>query len=234
MQPEAESHEPGLKEPLRLPRDREDDALDVLTSAFLDDPVIRFVAGGGNRSHVTRYVLGTLLQHGLRHGQVWAYMDDAPKVPEGAKIPPQPIRGVAIWFPPGTDKLTLFRRLVTGMLTERLELGRQGSRRMSVFNRASGELRRGVISGAHWHLQIIGVDPDYQRRGLGASMVRYLLRRIDREALPTYLNTTTDEGVALYQRLGFAVGAEADVPGDGPHLWAMVRPAATPGSAPLG
>ena len=63
-QPEPQHDEP--REPVRLPRDRQDDALDLLTAAFIDDPLIRYVAGGGNRDHVARYVLDTLLRHGLR------------------------------------------------------------------------------------------------------------------------------------------------------------------------
>jgi len=40
-------------------------------------------------------------------------------------------------------------------------------------------------------------------------------------AAPVYLEIVTPENAGLYQRLGFAVIEEWDVPRGGPHFWSM-------------
>ena len=42
---------------------------------------------------------------------------------------------------------------------------------------------------------------------------------------PCYLETHTERNVRFYQRHGFAVVSETNIPEDGPHFWLMARPA---------
>jgi len=76
----------------------------------------------------------------------------------------------------------------------------------------------------HWYLQLLATHPDWQRQGLGASLMDPVFRRADAEGLPCYLETETPDNVAYYRRHGFDVRSEWDVP-DGPHMWGMLRPA---------
>lgn len=75
----------------------------------------------------------------------------------------------------------------------------------------------------HWELAAVGVVPERQGAGLGAALLRPMLDRCDAEGLPAALDTSSARNVAFYERLGFAVRAEVDVPG-GPHVWLMRRP----------
>ena len=43
---------------------------------------------------------------------------------------------------------------------------------------------------------------------------------------PAFLETATSENLDFYERFGFSVLAEADVPG-GPHIWGLWRLRAT-------
>lgn len=75
-----------------------------------------------------------------------------------------------------------------------------------------------------WYLPLIGVDPIAQGRGIGSRLLRAGLARADRDGLPAYLEASTPQNRALYQRHGFVVQAEVRA-ADAPPLWPMLRPA---------
>jgi ribosomal protein S18 acetylase RimI-like enzyme len=57
----------------------------------------------------------------------------------------------------------------------------------------------------HWHLPLIGVDPGFQRQGYGSALLKNMLRRLDEQKAPAYLEATCPENVSLYERHGFEV-----------------------------
>ena len=75
----------------------------------------------------------------------------------------------------------------------------------------------------HWYLQSIGTDPDFQRRGLASALLTPVLERCDAERMPAYLETLKARNVAIYERFGFRVTGEIDLPLGGPHVWLMWR-----------
>lgn len=78
--------------------------------------------------------------------------------------------------------------------------------------------------GAYWYLHYIGVRPAHQGKGFGGRLIRERISVADAAALPCWLETATPENVGLYQRFGFVIENEWDVPGGGPHFWGMMRP----------
>ncbi len=93
----------------------------------------------------------------------------------------------------------------------------------------------------HWYLQLLATHPDWQRQGMGATLMASMFERADAEGLPCHLETETLVNVAYYRRHGFEVHSEFDIPtgqhlhrfssfgGDpgpevGPHMWGMLRP----------
>jgi hypothetical protein len=51
------------------------------------------------------------------------------------------------------------------------------------------------------------------------------LEEIDAAALPSYLESSTPRSRALYERHGFAVTGEMNLPREGPPVWLMWRDA---------
>ncbi len=82
--------------------------------------------------------------------------------------------------------------------------------------------------GRFWYLHYVGVRPEHQGKGHGGRIIRAQTARADAEGLPCWLETATPENVPLYERLGFVIRQEWDVPGDGPHFWGMMRPVRMP------
>ncbi|MDQ1477889.1 MAG: hypothetical protein QOE62_3118, partial [Actinomycetota bacterium] len=59
--------------------------------------------------------------------------------------------------------------------------------------------------------------------GLATAVLAPVLERAAGENALVFLETSDRANVELYERLGLAVTSEIDVPGGGPHVWAMMR-----------
>ncbi|KAF1953832.1 acyl-CoA N-acyltransferase [Byssothecium circinans] len=72
------------------------------------------------------------------------------------------------------------------------------------------EMRESVLHGDYgvWELAQIFVDPDYQRQGIGNTLMQWGLRQADRDGYPMYVEST-GSAKAFYERLGFVTRAEA-------------------------
>ena len=64
----------------------------------------------------------------------------------------------------------------------------------------------------HWYLVAMGVDPARQGLGLGSLLLRRGLSRVDQEGVECHLFTEGSRNVSLYQRYGFEIAVEGDVP----------------------
>lgn len=72
---------------------------------------------------------------------------------------------------------------------------------------------------------LLGVDPTRQGQGIGSKLLSAGVERADTSGLPCYLETMNPDNVPLYQKFGFAVANEGDIPESNVHVWGMVRPA---------
>jgi len=73
-----------------------------------------------------------------------------------------------------------------------------------------------------WYLPFIGVDVYYQRRGLGARLMKTMTFRLDESRAPAYLESTNPANISLYERHGFEVMGEIQV-GSSPVFTPMLR-----------
>ena len=74
----------------------------------------------------------------------------------------------------------------------------------------------------HYYLDFIGVDPSKQGQGYASALLRHTLTRLDNETQPAYLESSNPRNNPLYQRCGFQIFDEIQLP-DGPKLWCMWR-----------
>jgi ribosomal protein S18 acetylase RimI-like enzyme len=122
--------------------------------------------------------------------------------------------GGSLWLPPGVGP--------DGDALEALTLETLAEPALSEVGAIMEQIGAAHPEGPHWHLALIGVDPTYQGRGIGSTLLRYALARIDAERLPAYLESSNPANVPLYRRHGFEVIREVRV-GGSPLVFPMLR-----------
>lgn len=181
-------------------RDEADRLAATLTLAFASDPVARWAASDANR-----YVSWMMPFVGPFGGRVTLDHETAHVIGD--------FMGAALWIPPGahTDEEAM------GEIFEKhIEQPRLGEvyalfERMAEYHPAE----------PHWYLPLIGVDPAFQRRGLGSALMQHGVAACDRGRTLAYLESTSPASVPLYRRHGFEVIAEIAV-GDSPTVFPML------------
>jgi ribosomal protein S18 acetylase RimI-like enzyme len=73
----------------------------------------------------------------------------------------------------------------------------------------------------HWYLGVLGVGGFAQRRGVGAALLSHWLAGVDRDDMPAYLETDSEENVRFYERRGFSLAGETSILGV--RAWRMKR-----------
>jgi ribosomal protein S18 acetylase RimI-like enzyme len=128
------------------------------------------------------------------------------------------ILGGAMWAPPDQWPPPAWRQLVAvpGMI-------RALGSRLPAAGETSSAIARHHPGGTHWYLSGIGTEPARQRTGVGGLLLTSRLSRCDATGMTAYLESSKWSNVGYYERFGFAVTGEIQVPGGGPTLWPMTR-----------
>jgi GNAT superfamily N-acetyltransferase len=125
---------------------------------------------------------------------------------------------VAVWERPEEWKLGAVQQL------------RLAPAMMATFGRHLPRLLRALMTleakhprEPHYYLPFVGVEPEWQGRGLGSSVLAPVLERCDSERMPAFLEASTPRNRALYERHGFTATEEFRLGGDAPPQWRMWR-----------
>lgn len=140
-------------------------------------------------------------------------------------------RAVAVWSPPARrpspwTSLRALPTLVPQVWTLLRVTDRADLQRAFGWGRRIEQRERQLMPGPHWSLDGLAVDPQYQRRGYGAALVRHGLARADADGLPVYLETNSPRNAQFYRTLGFTLieHLAEDYPPMRVPTWRMVRP----------
>jgi ribosomal protein S18 acetylase RimI-like enzyme len=163
----------------------------------------------------------TLRNPSTRRGkleQAWAALMRRVWLPRGECWTTHALDGAALWLPPGRWEVPVglqLRLMPSVLASARLETPRLMRYLTLVESKHPHE--------PHWYLAVLGVDPSRQGRGFGSHLMQPVLERCDSDEIPAYLETDTERNVTLYQRHGFEVTEEFNLPGGGPPIWLMWR-----------
>lgn len=193
----------------RIAESQYHDAVAVLAQAFYNDPTVQFAhPDPGRRRAWLNHTYAMHVRSGLRYGEVYVSSD---------------VSGAAIWLQPGKAPVTVSQMVQMGAVAWMLRSGLGVTRRCLAWVEASKKLHKQCLTVDHWYLAFLGVDPSRQGQGIGSALLQPVLKRADADGLCCYLDTSSPRALRLYERNGFEIRAEADIPGGGPHTWAMVR-----------
>jgi hypothetical protein len=171
---------------LKVDKSGSKSAAETLARAFRTYPLVQYYFSDEvKRDKVTHYFLSFSVFSGIRYGEVYATSAN--------------FEGVAVWMPPGTYPLTLWRVIRSVPPAVLLGFARYGGGKMRDIGEFIDSVHQRLAPFKHWFLQI------------------------DKEGLPCYLETLDEQNVALYEHFGFKVVDKSTIPDTSFTNWAMLR-----------
>ena len=177
----------------------------VAARAFDDDPIANWFAAQDKR----------------RARRIHDFMDTAYRItaPHGEIYTTDGIDGGAYWAPPGKWKMGILQQLKLMPAMVRTATLRRVPGIMAGLN----AVEKKHPHEPHWYLLGIGVEPELQGRSIGTQLMAPVLERCDREGTAAYLESSKEKNVPMYERNGFKVTEQFQVPNGGPPIWLMWR-----------
>lgn len=179
----------------------------VLAQAFEEDPFMVWMFPEPKfRLKLIEAWMRVEVESAIRMGTSWVSVD-------GGEI----VAGT-IWSPPGRD-------LHEGGTFNQLWYLVLGANPNRTSELAEGLSMLGNTHPAepHFYLNTVGVTPNRKGRGHGSAIIHHTLGLADHAGHPCYLESSSPRNVPLYERLGFDVVNEINLP-NGPTMWGMWRP----------
>lgn len=183
----------------------------VMARAFAESPRFRFlVPSAAQRPKKLRWQSGAAIRACLLSGGVVHVV----RGEAGG-----PVQGLAIWDHPEQGRHSALTLVRSGLWAAPVRLGISAYRRKRSLGRLLSSLD---APQPCWYLNTIGVEPSEQGTGLGTALLDCMLRRVDEDALPSFLDTSLPDNLGYYERFGFRVTSESKLP-NGIPLWGMTR-----------
>lgn len=184
---------------------------DVLTEAFADYPVMRFVLGpdAQNYERKGRMLIRFFVMARLLRGEYVLGIGDRANL-DGAVLVSRPSVAISL-----TELAELRERVWA-------EIGAEARARYEAFGAACAQFG---VKAPHIHLNMVGVRRRAQGKGLGRRLIEHvhLLSRDDPESEGVTLNTEDPKNVPYYEHLGYRIVGHTTV---APELgtWVFFRP----------
>ncbi len=180
-----------------------------MARAFFHDPAAQLILPQEpSRLKALKWMMRTAIGYGLRYGTV-SVTDQSD--------------GAAIWLPPSQSHFSFSQAMHTGMLGAPLRFGCGALLRLVRMANWLEAPHKRIASQPHWYLLLLAVDPDRQSQGLGRNLIQPGLSRADAEGLPCYLETFNEHSVLFYEKHGFCMKYQGQLP-SGPTFWSLLRP----------
>lgn len=162
----------------------------VLSKAFYTDPNYQYIMPNPEkRFSQIKWWMEIMLRYGFKYGEVY--------VSSG-------IEGAAIWLGPNYPLVNDFQIARMGLICFPLKIGMSGLTRMLHVMNKWEQLHKQELA-KHMYLMIVGVDPDFQGKGIGSALLAPVLAKADRDGLTCYLETVTERDVRFYQKNDFVI-----------------------------
>lgn len=176
-------------------------AVDVIANAFAHDPTWTWAFPEPSKR---KRFLALFVEAGMRFPSVFST--------EG-------FEAVSIWTPPGESEFTPEQEAAIPTILSELA----GTRAPDVIGLLSRFAESHPQTESHYYLGLLGVDPTYQGRGLGMTLLKEHLKYIDAQKMPVYLESSNPANNNRYEALGFKVICSFQAPANGPTVTGMWR-----------
>jgi ribosomal protein S18 acetylase RimI-like enzyme len=181
--------------------------LNTLSRAFFNDPYYVYIMPDEKkRLSQLRWWMRIMLKYGVKNGEVYVTSD---------------LKGASFWFGPDNPTIDNLQLAFSGLLLYPFKVGISNFFRMLDIS-TRWEKIHNKQNPRNYYLMIIGVDPDYQRKGYGSLLMDDIFNRADRKGIICYLETVTHENTLFYRKHNFKSIWDESF-GDHYRYWVMTR-----------
>lgn len=181
-----------------------------MVKSFVNDPMCNHIFSKvDKKKEALKAYLEYRVRYGIKYGQVYTTSEK--------------FEGVVIWIPSFHADYSYWKSLKSGGIKMVLKLGLKIINQLKSMNRYAKELRENLVEEPHWNLSPIGVKPEYQGKGSASKLIRPFLKYLDTQQISCFLETMTQENLAIYERYGFDVVGEIKIPNTELINWGMLR-----------
>ena len=181
----------------------------VLTDAFVDEAGLNYWLKQGREKERARRKFFDAIVEDAVHPERDLYVAES----NGERL------GGALWLRPGQKAFDL--SFAKEMALAPLMLSIAGVNGMMRGFALADKLETYHPKEPHAHLVFLGVVSKAQGQGVGSELLKHTLAPLDASGTVAYLECSTERNAALYQRHGFEVTGEFDLPNL--HMWTMAR-----------
>jgi len=207
---EKEGAMASMSGPVRLSESQATAAAVLLSRAFQEDAaMVSMIPELVQRSRDLPFLFTPIVRYALAHGEGYTTGDT--------------LEGAALWLPPGETTPTSEGIGQAGIGEAAQELGAEIMGRLGNLTAYLETLHAQVMPEPHWRLFFLGVEPERQGQGIGGALIQPMLARMDTAGEPCYLETFEARTIPFYERHGFRVVTESDLPESAVHVWTMRR-----------
>lgn len=131
--------------------------------------------------------------------------------------------GVLMMLPSDQIELSIFKMIKSGVVPTLFKMGLPSLSRMMRFMDFAEKEHKAATSADHYYIMTVGVLPERQGKGVGKKLMTRALEIVDANKVACYLETQNPDNVPIYQKLGFDVVSDKEIPKGGLHNWGMLR-----------
>ncbi len=167
-------------------------AASVLSRSFINYPAFTYIIPDIHyRTKKIPLLFSFLIRNGLRTGEVLA--------------PSRNIEGVSIWIPHDGNNPPRANIFTSGIMGLFLRLDHASLRRFLEVGSEKEKMRLKIMTKPYHLLDVIGVDPQFQRQGYARIMLQSKFNELEAKRIPCYLETSDSANTALYANYGFTI-----------------------------
>jgi ribosomal protein S18 acetylase RimI-like enzyme len=194
-----------------LQSDRINQAVEVLTRAFDNDPMFSYVTPQEEKAKINslQWLFSYFLDYVSSYQNIYTTSEE--------------LKGVIAWIPPESSKDNFFAISKEELSELNLKLGSSQAKRMiSLFSKIE-ERHKIDMPQPHWYLYLLGVSSVYQGQKVGSSLIQPILKQADKDGFYCYVITFAESAVGFYQKHGFEVAWIGESSIGSPRIWTMKR-----------
>ncbi|MCP4438797.1 MAG: GNAT family N-acetyltransferase [Aureispira sp.] len=175
----------------------------IFTQAFADTPAFRIMFPDEQKRFKNVFWLATQkLELMQNYYTIHSYQEGS-------------IKGFSWWFAPDIKpKISIWQEIKHNFWQVPFRFGWKTFQHMLNFSQQEKKLLlRATAQQPHWVLDVIGLSPDLHGKGIGSQLMQQILQQADEQQISCYVITRNARNLAFYQKLGFELEIEEELPG---------------------